>query len=129
MARGTQLSVALENKPGQLAKVGAALARAKVNIEAISVASSAEIGVVRLVTSANAKAKAALRKAGLAVVQQPVLIARLFNRPGALAEAASKLAVAKVNIEYLYGSGAPAGQRSTLVIAVSDIARAAKVKL
>jgi hypothetical protein len=64
MARGTQLSVTMENKPGELAKLGAALARAKVNIEAISVLDSSDVGVIRLVTSSNTKARAALKKAG-----------------------------------------------------------------
>jgi len=129
MARGTQLSVAMENKPGQLAKLGATLARAKVNIEAISVLDSSEVGVVRLVTSANAKARAALKKAGMTVVQQPVLVAKLPNEPGALGSAAKKLAAARVNIEFVYGSAASAGKLSTIVIGVSDIDRAARVKL
>jgi hypothetical protein len=129
MARGTQLSVTMENKPGELAKLGAALARAKVNIEAISVLDSSDVGVIRLVTSSNTKARAALKKAGMSVVQQPVLIVKLPNQPGALGAAARKLAAAKVNIEFVYGSAAGAGKPSTIVIGVSDIARAAKVKL
>ncbi len=129
MARGTQLSVMMENKPGQLARLGAVLARAKVNIEAISVLDSSEVGVVRLVTSANAKTRAALKKAGMNVVQQPVLIVKLPNEPGALGTAARKLAAAKVNIEFVYGSAARAGEPATIVIGVSDIIRAAKVRL
>jgi hypothetical protein len=129
MARGTQLSVTMENKPGQLAKLGGVLARAKVNIDAVSVLDSSEVGVVRLVTSANAKARAALKKAGMNVVQQPVLVVKLPNEPGALGAAARKLAAAKVNIEYVYGSAAGAGKPSKIVIGVSDIARAARVKL
>ena len=129
MARGTQLSVALENKPGELAKVGAALARAKVNIEAVSVVDSAQVGVVRLVTSSNAKARAALKKAGMTVVQSPVIVAKMPNEPGALAAACRKLANAKVNIEYVYGSAARKGEASTIVLGVSDVARAARVKL
>ena len=40
MAKATQFCVGLANKPGSLAKLCAALSRAKVNIEAISVADS-----------------------------------------------------------------------------------------
>ncbi len=129
MARGTQVSVTLENKPGQLAKVAGALARAKVNIRAISVVDAAEVGVVRMVTSSNVRAAAALKKAGMSVVRQPVIIAELPNEVGALAAAARKLAAAKINVEYIYGSAARAGEPSTIVIGVSDIARAARVKL
>jgi hypothetical protein len=129
MPRATQLSVAMENRPGQLAKIGAALARAKVNVEAISVVDSAEVGVVRLVTSSSAKAAAALKRAGMAVVQQPVLVVKLPNEPGALGKAAAKLAAAKINISYAYGSAARPGAMSTLVFGVSDIAQAARIKL
>lgn len=129
MARATHLSVTLQNKPGQLAKVASALARAKVNIEAISVVDSAEVGVVRLMTSSNAKARAALKKAGMEVVQHPVLRVKLPNEPGALAAVARKLSAQKVNIEFVYGSAAGRGEPSTVVIGVSDIARAAKLDL
>ena len=101
MARGTQLSVALENKPGELARMASVVARAKENIQAMAVADGTEMGVVRMVTSSNAKARAALKKAGMSVVQSPVIVAKLTNKQGALAAAARKLAAAKVNIEYV----------------------------
>jgi hypothetical protein len=129
MPRGVQLSVTMANTPGQLARLAAALARAKVNIEAISVVDSSEVGVVRLLTSSAAKARSALKKAGLGVVQQPVLVLKLPNEPGALSRAAKKLAAANINIDYVYGSAAGAGEMSTIVLGVSDIGKAVKVKV
>lgn len=126
MPRGTQLSVCLENKPGQLAKMGAALGRAKVNIRAISVADSSDCGVVRLVTSSNAKARQVLAKAGTTVVQQPVLLVKAPDEPGVLAAIAGKLAAAKVNVNFVYGSTCGCCD-SLLVIGVDDIVKAAKV--
>ena len=126
MARGTQLSVPVENKPGQLAKLAGALARAKVNIQAISVVDTAECCLVRLVTSSNAKARQALRKAGLMATQQPVVVLRLEDRPGALAGVARKLAAKKINISFVYGSAAGAGKPSIVVIGVDNVAKAAK---
>jgi len=125
MARATQLCVCLENKPGQLAKLGAALARAKVNIEAISVVDTTTCGLVRLVTSSNPKAKKALARAGMAPCQQAVITLRLVNEPGALAVVAKKLADKGVNIDYVYGSAAQAGKPSLLVLGVDDITKAA----
>ena len=129
MPRGTQLSVCLENKPGQLAKVSAALGRKKINIRAISVVDSSDCGVVRLVTNSNAKAKQALARAGMMAVQQPVLLVPAPDQPGALAQVAGKLAAAKVNVNYVYGSTCTCdcGCDSLLVIGVDDIAKAAKV--
>jgi hypothetical protein len=125
MPRGTQLSVCLENKPGQLAKLSAALGRAKVNIRAISVVDSSDCGIVRLITSANAKAKQVLTKAGMAVVQQPVVLVRAADEPGVLADIARKLAAAKVNVDYVYGSACGC-MDSLLVIGTDDVAKAAK---
>jgi hypothetical protein len=46
-----QVTVALENRPGQLATICNILSENAVNIEAISVIDSIEQGVVRLITS------------------------------------------------------------------------------
>jgi len=127
MAKATQFCVTLENRPGQLAKVTGALARAKVNIEAISVADTADCCLVRLVTSAAAKTKQALTKAKVSFCQQPVLTVKLPNAPGQLAALARKLADAGVNVQYVYGSAAAAGQDSTIVLRVDDLDKAQKV--
>jgi hypothetical protein len=117
----------LANKPGEGAKLARALVRAKVNIQAISILDSAECGIVRLVTSSNAKAKQALRKAKMTVIEHPVLLLRLVDQPGAMAEVAAKLAAAKVNISFAYGSAAGPGKKSLVVLGVDDLAKAAKV--
>jgi hypothetical protein len=125
MPRSTQLSVGLENKPGQLAKLAAALARAKINIRAVSVVDSSDCGIIRLVTSSNAKAKQVLAKAGMMVVQQPVLLLSAPDKPGALAAIAQKLAAKKVNVRFVYGSTCGCDD-SLIVIGADDIAKAAK---
>ena len=126
MARATQLSVCLPNKPGQLAKLTGALARAKVNIQALSVVDCAEAGVIRLVASPVAKAKKAIAKLGVTTSQEAVLVVKLPNEPGALADAAKKLAAANVNVDYVYGSADKAGEASTIVFRVDDLAKAEK---
>jgi hypothetical protein len=126
MARATQLTVALENKVGMLAKLAGVLKRAKVNIEAIAVADAADVCVVRLVPGSAGKAAAALKKAGLAATRNTVVTAKLPNEAGALADAAGKLARAKVNILHCYGSTAAKGKKALVVFAVDDPAKADK---
>ena len=126
MPRATQLTVCLENKPGQLAKLGVALKRAKVNIQALSVADSADTGVVRLVVDSSAKAKQALTRAGMKPTQQAVVVATLPNEPGALQDAAAKLAAADVNVNYVYGSVAKGACDGMVVLGVDDLAKALK---
>src|SRR5258707_957439 len=60
-----QVSVALENQPGQLATICSILGENAVNIEAISVIDSIEQGVVRLITSDPTRCKQALQTKGL----------------------------------------------------------------
>lgn len=126
MPRATQLSICLENKPGQAAKLGSALKRAKVNIVAISVVDNADSGIVRLLTDSNAKAAAALTKGGMKPTQQAVLTLSLPNEPGALGAAAQKLAAAKVNINYAYGSVAKGAKEGLIVFGVDDLDKALK---
>ncbi len=127
MARATQFCVNLENKPGMLAKLGAALQRAKVNIQAISVVDNVDCGMVRFVAAPAAKAKAALKRAKMPFCQQTVIAAKLPNLPGELAKASAKLARAKVNIHYVYGSTGVAGQSAMVVFSVDNLAKAATV--
>ena len=123
MAKATQFCVGLDNKPGTLARLCAALRRAKVNIEAITVADNAECSWVRLVAAPAAAAKAALTKGRFNFCTQRVLALSVANRPGELARIAAKLARARVNINYVYGSNAKVPS-STLVLSVSDLDRA-----
>jgi hypothetical protein len=126
MAKVTQLCVNLENKPGQLAKLTKALLRAKVNMQAISVVDNTTCGVVRVVASPVAKAKAALIRAGMSPCQQTVLMVKVKNEPGTVSAVVEKLAAKGVNINYVYGSAATDGKESLLVVGVDNLTKAAK---
>ena len=124
MEKATQLSVALENVPGQLSRLCRVMAQAKVNIRGISVSDSADISTIRLIASDPAAAKTALREAGLCFVSQEVLIVELEDKPGALEEVAARLGDAGLNVLYIYGTGDVVGGKARLVIRVDDVNRA-----
>jgi hypothetical protein len=125
MAKATQFCVALLNKPGTLARLCRTLARAGVNIGAITVSDNNECSWVRLVASPAATARAALSKGGYTYTTLPVLRLGLRSRAGELARVAGRLAKAGININYVYGSSGEA-ERSTLVLCTDDIAAASK---
>ncbi|MHC4443626.1 MAG: hypothetical protein ACYTF1_21795 [Planctomycetota bacterium] len=125
MARATQFCVGLDNKPGVLAKLCGSLKRAKVNIEAISVADNAECCWVRFIASPTAKAKAALVKAKYCFCTHRVLTVKAANKPGELERVATKLGKARININYVYASTGDGG-KTMLVLSVDNLARAAK---
>ena len=124
MEKATQLSVALENVPGQLSRLCRVMAQAKVNIRGISVSDSADISTIRLIVSDPAAAKNALREAGLCFASQEVLVVELDDKPGALEEVAARLGDAGLNVLYIYGTGDAPGGKARLVIRVDDVNRA-----
>jgi len=114
-----QFSVSLPNKPGMLAHLCQALAAKGVNLRAISVAEATDHSVVRFVAQAPARARACLQAEGM-----PVLVLTMPDRPGALGQAAARLAAAHVNIHFVYSGATGAKGKAAVVFGVSDIPKA-----
>jgi hypothetical protein len=129
MAIVTQFSLLLENRPGALAEVCSALAAKAVNIEAIMTADVRGWGTVRVVVNgsdmdATRKVLASLR---VQFSEEQVLAVHLSDRPGALGRVTRKLAEHNINIEYVYGSIEKGSPKALLVMAVSDLKKAAQL--
>ena len=122
-----QLSVFLANKPGTLAAVCAELARAKVNIFALTISDTTDHSVVRMVLSDTEKALHIFEERGVLAVQNNVLMITNDNQPGSLGKIAARLAKAKINIEYAYLATSPGAKRGLLILRTSDTKKALKV--
>ena len=122
-----QLSVFLANKPGTLAAVCEELARAKVNIFALTITDTVDHSVVRMVLSDTEKALHIFEERGVLAVQSNVLMITNDNKPGSLGAIASRLAKAKINIEYAYLATSPGAKRGLLIMRTSDTKKALKV--
>jgi hypothetical protein len=121
---GRQITVALENQPGQLAKVCALLIENAISINAICVIDNVEQGVIRLMVSDPARCKAALKSRGFYAIESDILVIDLTDRPGKLAQIAGRLAAANINIDYVYGSVELEGSPIRLILKASDHVRA-----
>jgi len=121
MPKTTQLSVSLENKPGQLACVCRALADFKVNIIALSVAETTEQGTLRLVVDKPDKAVQVLRDCGCGFTKTDVLLIELPNKVGVMAEIAEKLAAKKINVNFVYGSTGRVGGKTFIVLGTPNL--------
>ena len=97
-----QLSLFLENKPGHLAEPCSLLAREGINIRTLSLADTAQFGILRLIVSDWEKAAALLKEAGYVVKMTEVLAVEVPDRPGGLAHLLAVIASSPVNIEYMY---------------------------
>ena len=122
-----QLSVFLANKPGMLADVCDELAKANINIFALTISDTADHSVVRMVVSDTARALAIFEERGVLVVASKVLLIENSNKPGALAKIATRLAKAKINIEYAYLATSPGAKSGLLILRAHDTKRALKV--
>ncbi|MCK4628469.1 MAG: ACT domain-containing protein [Sedimentisphaerales bacterium] len=123
----TQFSIFLINKPGILAQVLNALAKAKVNIVAMTMMDSVEHGVLRLVAAQPEHARDILKHISVQVNETEVLCVTLSNKPGALADVATQLSKVHVNINYCYVTAGARGGKTTGVLKVADLPKAIRV--
>jgi hypothetical protein len=99
-----QISVFLENSAGRLGEVTKVLADADINIRAISIADTADFGILRLIVDKSDQAIAALNKAGFTTRLTDVVAVEIGDTPGSLAKVMELFQKSNVNIEYLYAS-------------------------
>ncbi|KKM81598.1 hypothetical protein LCGC14_1328210 [marine sediment metagenome] len=127
MKVATQFSIFLVNMPGVLAQITAALAKAHVNVIALTLMDSSEHGVLRLVCEETAAARKALGQAHDHFAETDVLVLELTNEAGAFAHAAQKLADAHININYAYCTGGAPGGKTSAIFKVADLKKAMRV--
>jgi len=123
----TQFSIFLINKPGVLAGVTEALAKARVNIVALALMDSGEHGTLRIVCDDAARTREVLGKTHDRWTESEVLVLDLANRPGAFAAVSRELAFQHINITYAYSTGGAPGGRTTAVFKLADLKKAQQV--
>ena len=97
-----QLSVFLENKPGQLKRACDLLAQANINIQTLSLADTKQFGILRLIMPEWERAKTVLEAGSFVTKTTEVLAIEVADRPGGLAEILTQVEVAGLNVEYMY---------------------------
>jgi len=124
MKSATQLAVFLANRPGALARVCDALAKAEINIHALATSDTVDHSVVRMVVSDPTKALMLLGEAGVLALESDVLMIETENEPGVLAKIAEQLSRAEVNIEYAYLAASPKATTGLIILRPSDVEKA-----
>ncbi len=117
-----QLSVFLEDRSGRLTELTRILAKNDVNITALSVAETADYGIVRMVVGRPELAKEALEKAGFSIGLTDVVCVNMPDKPGSLYRILEILTNEKINIDYMY-----AFSNNAVALAVIRAADAAQV--
>lgn len=125
MARAKELKFKVQDRPGMLGEVAAALGEAKVNLRGINAWVEGEEGIIRIVVDKHAIAKKLLTKRGWQPEEREVVEIEVADKPGALGEAATKLGKAGVNITHVF-VGTGVSRKATIFLGVSDPKAAAK---
>ena len=115
-----QLSIFLENKPGQLVRVTETLKEAGIDIRALSLADTKDFGIVRMIVRDTEKAQAAMREKGFMSTITKVMCIGMDDHPGGLSAITEVMAKAEVNIDYLYACITEIGKDAYIVMHVDD---------
>ena len=123
----TQLALFLSNRPGALAKVCEELAKAKINIHALSISDTVDHSIVRMVVSDTTRALMLLGEGGMIALEAEVLMIESDNEPGTLATISEHLAKAGVNIEYAYLATSVRSKTGLMILRPSNMETASRV--
>jgi hypothetical protein len=122
-----QISVFLENNAGRLGDVTRVLADAGVNIRAISIADTADFGILRLIVDKSDNAVKALGNAGFTVRETDVVAVEINDTPGSLAGIMELFQKSRVNIEYLYASLEGQTGKAVVIFKLQDSEKGLKI--
>ncbi len=122
-----QLSVFAENKPGRLAKVTGILKKGKINIRAITIATSDGFGMINLIVDDPEGACSLLEAAGLTVSRKEVVAVVIEDKPGGLDKLVQLLLDEDINIENAYGFVLESREKAVFVVDVDQMEKTQKV--
>ena len=122
-----QISVFVENRTGKLVDVIEILGDAKIDIRALSIADTADFGILRIIVNRPEEVADLLHEKGYVVRLTDVLAVSLPDTPGSLARVLRALSNEHVNLEYTYAFVSYIKDKAYVVLRVEDNERAVEV--
>ncbi len=122
-----QISVFLENKSGRLAEVSGLISNAGINFRAISIADTADFGILRMIVDKPDDALKLLEDNGFTAKENLVLGVEVEDHPGGMAGVMKLFDENKVNIEYLYSSLESGTEKAVIIFKVEDVKRGIEI--
>jgi hypothetical protein len=116
-----QISVFLENKNGRLAEVTRILSEENISLRALTIADTADFGILRIISEQPEKTLEVLKKNKFTARVTEVIGVRLTDKPGALHEVMEIFEENNVNIEYLYSTLMAEENHVVIMFKVDDI--------
>jgi hypothetical protein len=115
-----QISVFLENRAGQFAQITSILAQEGVDLRAISIAETADYGILRMIVDDAQHATGILMQHGYLLTMTPVLVVAVPDAPGGIAPVLATLAEGSIDIEYMYSLFTHIAGKAYIVFRVAE---------
>ena len=122
-----QLSIFVENKFARLEAIIDCLSKNNINLRALSLADTADYGVLRVIVDDADKAKKALNDMGVIAKLTDVVAVYIDDRSGGLASVLSILKNDEISIEYMYAFLGRTEGKALMVLKADDEAKTEKV--
>lgn len=122
-----QISIFLENKSGRLAQVTQILAKNNINIRALSLADTADFGILRIIVNDVQKASSILKSEGYTLGETDVVAVEVPDKPGGLAGILKPLWEAELDVEYMYAFVQRSGENAIMILRLEEPDRAIEV--
>lgn len=116
-----QISIFLENRSGRIYEVAKIFADKGINILAVSMAETADFGIMRMITDDSEKAAAILDANNFSFQLTPVIAVDVPDQPGGLAAVLRQFADAGINIEYMYSMPGREHDRATMIFRTENV--------
>ncbi len=118
-----QISVFIENRKGRLGDVLDVLKAGGVNILSLSLADTADYGLLRVISNQPQAAQEALSKAGFSAMLTDIFIVKVPHTPGSLQNILRVISDEELSVEYMYGLSI-GGMDASIVVKTSDLDKA-----
>ena len=115
-----QISVFLENRAGQFAEITGILAENGVDLRALSIAETADYGILRMIVDDAQKSTAILMEHGYLLSMTPVLVIAVPDQSGGIAPVLATLAEGNIDIEYMYSLFTHIAGKAYIVFRVAE---------
>ena len=115
-----QLTVFVENKSGRLSAVMEAFGANGIDISALSLADTADFGLLRMIVNKPYEALEVLHNQGIIAKITDVIAIAVDDTPGGLTGALAALANDGISIEYMYAFMGSSGKDALVVIRADD---------
>ncbi len=122
-----QISVFMENKKGRLSSLTRILADNGIDLVALSIADTADYGIMRAIVNDTPGAEKALRAAGFMVSTTRVLGVVVPDTPGGLSDVLEIFSRGDVSVEYLYSFVRHQGKNALIMFKVTPVEKAVEL--